>query len=176
MIKTCQLCKVTLAIGIALGTSALSVQAAEGPVAGNDATQSIETINILGSRVSSRTSTESTSPIDIIASNTLTKGGFTELGQSLQATAPSFNFSRTQVSDGADLFRPATLRGMQPDQTLVLVNGKRRHNQSIFGIFGTVGGGAAGTDMNAIPLTALKNVQVLRDGAAAQYGSDAIAG
>ncbi|NQY89919.1 MAG: TonB-dependent receptor plug domain-containing protein, partial [Colwellia sp.] len=174
--KINQLCKLTLAIGMALGTSALSVQAAESPEPSNDATQDIETINILGSRVSSRTSTESTSPIDIIASSTLTKGGFTELGQSLQATAPSFNFSRTQVSDGSDLFRPATLRGMQPDQTLVLVNGKRRHSQSIFGNFGTVGGGAAGTDMNAIPLTALKNVQVLRDGAAAQYGSDAIAG
>jgi len=176
MMKINQQCKVTLAIGMALGTLALSVQASESPEAATNATQDIETINILGSRVSSRTSTESTSPVDIIASNTLTKGGFTELGQSLQATAPSFNFSRTQVSDGSDLFRPATLRGMQPDQTLVLVNGKRRHTQSIFGNFGTVGGGAAGTDMNAIPLTALQNVQVLRDGAAAQYGSDAIAG
>jgi len=161
---------------MALGTLALSAQATESIVAGKNANQDVEKIQIIGSRVSSRTSTESASPIDIIAADTLTKGGFTELGQSLQATAPSFNFSRTQVSDGADLFRPATLRGMQPDQTLVLVNGKRRHNQAIFGIFNTVGGGAAGTDMNAIPLTALKNVQVLRDGAAAQYGSDAIAG
>ncbi|WP_426357505.1 TonB-dependent receptor plug domain-containing protein [Pseudocolwellia sp. HL-MZ19] len=174
--KVNQLCKLALAIGMALGTSVITVQAAESTETNTNTTQNIETINILGSRVSSRTSTESTSPIDIIASDTLTEGGFTELGQSLQATAPSFNFSRTQVSDGSDLFRPATLRGMQPDQTLVLVNGKRRHNQSIFGNFGTVGGGAAGTDMNAIPLTALKNVQVLRDGAAAQYGSDAIAG
>ncbi|MBH0071351.1 TonB-dependent receptor [Pseudoalteromonas sp. NZS127] len=177
MIKTSKLCKVTIAIGLALGTSALSVQATETQSTATDnVTPAVEKIQIIGSRVSSRTSTESTSPIDIIASDTLSKGGFTELGQSLQATAPSFNFSRTQVSDGADLFRPATLRGMQPDQTLVLVNGKRRHNQAIFGIFNTVGGGAAGTDMNAIPLTALKNVQVLRDGAAAQYGSDAIAG
>ena len=130
----------------------------------------------MGSRVSNRTVTESSSPIDLIDADTLNKGGFTELGQSLQATAPSFNFSRTQVSDGSDLFRPATLRGLQPDQTLVLVNGKRRHNQSIFGLVGTVGAGAAGTDMNAIPLSALKGVEVLRDGAAAQYGSDAIAG
>nr|WP_245807621.1 TonB-dependent receptor [Cognaticolwellia beringensis] len=138
--------------------------------------ENIESIAILGSRVSSRTATESSSPIDIISSESLTKGGFSELGQSLQAMAPSFNFSRTQVSDGSDLFRPATLRGLQPDQTLVLVNGKRRHNQAIFGLNGTVGAGAAGTDMNSIPMSALKNVQILRDGAAAQYGSDAIAG
>ncbi|WP_231295850.1 TonB-dependent receptor [Colwellia sp. PAMC 21821] len=138
--------------------------------------ENIESIAILGSRVSSRTATESSSPVDIISSESLTKGGFSELGQSLQAMAPSFNFSRTQVSDGSDLFRPATLRGLQPDQTLVLVNGKRRHNQAIFGLNGTVGAGAAGTDMNSIPMSALKNVQILRDGAAAQYGSDAIAG
>lgn len=140
------------------------------------AKKNIEQISVLGSRVSNRTSTESSSPIDLIDADDLNKGGFTELGQSLQATAPSFNFSRTQVSDGSDLFRPATLRGLQPDQTLVLVNGKRRHNQSIFGLNGTVGAGAAGTDMNAIPLMALKGVEVLRDGAAAKYGSDAIAG
>jgi iron complex outermembrane receptor protein len=140
------------------------------------ASESVERIAVLGSRVSTRTITDSAVPVDIITADDLTKSGFTELGQSLQASAPSFNFSRTQVSDGSDLFRPATLRGLQPDQTLVLVNGKRRHNQAIFGLNGTVGAGAAGTDMNAIPLIALKDVQVLRDGAAAQYGSDAIAG
>ncbi len=163
----------TLAIAVGLAFSASSVIAEEAQV---QAEKNIEQISVLGSRVSNRTVTESSSPIDLIDADTLNKGGFTELGQSLQATAPSFNFSRTQVSDGSDLFRPATLRGLQPDQTLVLVNGKRRHNQSIFGLVGTVGAGAAGTDMNAIPLSALKGVEVLRDGAAAQYGSDAIAG
>ena len=164
----------TLAVAVAFAFSAPSiVNAEEAPV---QAAKNIEQISVLGSRVSNRASTESSSPIDLIDADDLNKGGFTELGQSLQATAPSFNFSRTQVSDGSDLFRPATLRGLQPDQTLVLVNGKRRHNQSIFGLNGTVGAGAAGTDMNAIPLTALKGVEVLRDGAAAQYGSDAIAG
>lgn len=176
MLKKNQLCKITLAIGLALGTSVFSVQAEENNSTDTQADQNVEKISILGSRVSSRTATDSAVPVDIITAESLTKGGFTELGQSLQATAPSFNFSRTQVSDGADLFRPATLRGLQPDQTLVLVNGKRRHTQAIFGISSTVGGGAAGTDMNSIPLTALKDVQVLRDGAAAQYGSDAIAG
>jgi len=161
----------TLAISVALGNA--SAYAEQNTAA---QAEDIEKISILGSRVSNRTATESSVPVDIISAKSLTKGGFTELGQSLQATAPSFNFSRTQVSDGSDLFRPATLRGLQPDQTLVLINGKRRHNQAIFGLNGTVGAGAAGTDMNAIPMTALKNVQVLRDGAAAQYGSDAIAG
>jgi len=136
----------------------------------------LEEVITVGTRVVGRTATEAAVPVDVISSETLTKNGFTELGQSLQSSAPSFNFSRTQVSDGSDLFRPATLRGLQPDQTLVMVNGKRRHTQSIFGNQGTVGGGAAGTDMNAIPLTALQAVEVLRDGAAAQYGSDAIAG
>ncbi|WP_339685794.1 TonB-dependent receptor [uncultured Pseudoalteromonas sp.] len=164
----------TLAVAVAFAFSAPSmVNAQEAPV---KAVKNIEQISVLGSRVSNRTSTESSSPIDLIDADDLNKGGFTELGQSLQATAPSFNFSRTQVSDGSDLFRPATLRGLQPDQTLVLINGKRRHNQAIFGLTSTVGGGSAGTDMNAIPLVALKGVEVLRDGAAAQYGSDAIAG
>ena len=164
---------VTLAIALALGSSTTFAKALVTQLA---ADEDIEKISILGSRVADRSATESAVPIDIIAAASLTKSGFTELGQSLQATAPSFNFTRTQVSDGSDLFRPATLRGLQPDQTLVLVNGKRRHNQAIFGLNGTVGAGAAGTDMNAIPLIALGNVQVLRDGAAAQYGSDAIAG
>jgi len=163
----------TLAIAVGLAFSSSAVFAEQAQV---QAEKNIEQISVLGSRVSNRTATESSSPIDLIDADTLNKGGFTELGQSLQATAPSFNFSRTQVSDGSDLFRPATLRGLQPDQTLVLVNGKRRHNQSIFGLVGTVGAGAAGTDMNAIPMSALKGVEVLRDGAAAQYGSDAIAG
>jgi iron complex outermembrane receptor protein len=138
--------------------------------------QLMEEVVTIGTRVAGRTATDAAVPIDVIQTEELTKSGFTELGQSLQSMAPSFNFSRTQVSDGSDLFRPATLRGLQPDQTLVLVNGKRRHSQSIFSLSGTVGEGAAGIDMNAIPLTALQNVEVLRDGAAAQYGSDAIAG
>ncbi|WP_105168399.1 TonB-dependent receptor plug domain-containing protein [Pseudoalteromonas sp. T1lg23B] len=156
-----------VALALFASTCAMAQQA-------ND--EKIETISVLGSKVSNRTATESTSPIDILDTKQLNKGGFTELGQSLQSIAPSFNFSRTQVSDGSDLFRPATLRGLQPDQTLVLINGKRRHTQAIFGLSGTVGAGAAGTDMNSIPLMALKNVEILRDGAAARYGSDAIAG
>ncbi|GGI87562.1 TonB-dependent receptor plug domain-containing protein [Shewanella gelidii] len=163
----------TLAIGLALTSN--TIYAAEN-TAPEVADADVEKIAVLGTRVSNRTATDSAVPVDIISGESLTKSGFTELGQSLQATVPSFNFSRTQVSDGSDLFRPATLRGLQPDQTLVLINGKRRHTQAIFGLNGTVGAGAAGTDMNAIPMIALQDVQVLRDGAAAQYGSDAIAG
>ncbi|HWJ93891.1 MAG TPA: TonB-dependent receptor, partial [Telluria sp.] len=89
---------------------------------------------------------------------------------------PSFNFSTTFISDGTDIIRPATLRGLGPDQLLVLVNGKRRHQQALVNVQQTIGRGSAGTDINAIPLSAIDRIEVLRDGAAAQYGSDAIAG
>ncbi len=136
----------------------------------------VEEVITIGSRVKGRTAAESAVPVDIIKSDTLSDGGFSELGQALQTVAPSFNFSRTQISDGNDLFLPATLRGLQPDQVLVLINGKRRHTQAVFQLSNSIGGGAAGTDLNSIPITALRSVEILRDGAAAQYGSDAIAG
>ena len=94
----------------------------------------------------------------------------------LQFAAPSFNFSTSTVSDGTDALRPATLRGLGPDQTLVLINGKRRHNTALVHVNGSIGRGTAGVDLNAIPASAIKRIEVLRDGAAAQYGSDAIAG
>ena len=94
----------------------------------------------------------------------------------LQSIAPSFNFSSSSISDGTDALRPATLRGLGPDQTLVLINGRRRHQASLIHINTSVGRGTAGTDMNAIPAASIKRIEVLRDGAAAQYGSDAIAG
>ena len=91
-------------------------------------------------------------------------------------TAPSFQSARQTISDGTDHIDPAGLRGLGPDQTLVLVNGKRRHNSALVNINGTVGRGSVGTDLNAIPVAAIERIEVLRDGAAAQYGSDAIAG
>jgi iron complex outermembrane receptor protein len=130
----------------------------------------------VGTRVEGRSSTETTAPIDVISVEALTRNGYADLGEVLQLLAPSFNLSRTQISDSSDLFRPATLRGLHPDQVLVLINGKRRHTQAVLSLPNTVGGGAAGTDMNAIPLSAIESIEVLRDGAAAQYGSDAIAG
>lgn len=136
----------------------------------------IEQIAIIGSHINGRTIKELPVPVDIISGETLRKSGHTNLGQMLQALVPSFNFSRSAISDGSDVLQPATLRGLGPDQTLILLNGKRRHQASLIHINSSVGRGTAGTDMNAIPVRAIKRIEILRDGAAAQYGSDAIAG
>lgn len=136
----------------------------------------VERITTIGSRVNGRTATESPAPIDIISGEQLAATGATELGVALQKSAPSFNFSTTTISDGSDTIRPATLRGLGPDQVLVLINGKRRHQQALVNVQETIGKGSAGYDINAIPLSAVERVEILRDGAAAQYGSDAIAG
>lgn len=136
----------------------------------------IEEIVTIGTRVKGRTETQTAVPVDVIDLDSISENGFIELGPMLQALAPSFNFSRTQISDASDLYRPATLRGLGPDQVLVLINGKRRHQRSVLSLSGTVGEGAAGTDFNAIPSGSIGRIEILRDGAAAQYGSDAIAG
>ncbi len=138
--------------------------------------QEIEKISIIGSRVAGRSADDLPVPVDILSAEALANTGQTEVGRMLQAIAPSFNFSSSSISDGTDALRPATLRGLGPDQTLVLINGKRRHQASLIHINTSVGRGTAGTDMNAIPAAAIKRIEVLRDGAAAQYGSDAIAG
>ncbi len=132
---------------------------------------------LVGSRSYNRTATDSPVAIDVIdvaelASNT----GKVEINQILQYAAPSFNATKQSGSDGADHIDPASLRGLGPDQTLVLINGKRRHQSSLVNVFGTRGRGNSGTDLNAIPASAIKRIEVLRDGASAQYGSDAIAG
>ncbi len=119
---------------------------------------------------------ESAVPIELVLGERLRSTGQIETGRALQMQAPSFNFSSSTISDGTDALRPATLRGLGPDQTLVLVNGKRRHNSALLHVNTSVGRGTAGTDMNAIPIAAIERIEVLRDGAAAQYGSDAIAG
>jgi iron complex outermembrane receptor protein len=142
----------------------------------NSYRQDIEKISVIGSRVSGRLSNDLPVPVDILTSEVLINTGQTEVGRMLQTIAPSFNFPSSAISDGTDAIRPATLRGLGPDQTLVLVNGKRRHQASLLHINSSVGRGTTGTDMNAIPATAIKRIEVLRDGAAAQYGSDAIAG
>ena len=112
----------------------------------------------------------------ITSAERLAATGVTELMQAIQSLAPSFNFPRPTVSDGTDSVRPATLRGLGPDQVLVLLNGKRRHQTALIHINSTIGRGSAGVDLNAIPLSAVERVEILRDAAAAQYGSDAIAG
>lgn len=137
----------------------------------------LDAIQIVGSRSPKRTATDTPVAIDIIdiaqVSNQI---GKIEVNELLQYAAPSFNANKQSGSDGADHVDPASLRGLGPDQTLVLINGKRRHQSSLVNIFGTRGRGNTGTDLNAIPATAIKRIEILRDGAAAQYGSDAIAG
>lgn len=139
--------------------------------------QTLQEVQIVGSRNSKRTVLNSAVPIDIINVRDLTtQSGKIEINELLQYLAPSFNANKQSGSDGADHVDPASLRGMGPDQTLVLINGKRRHQSSLINLFGTRGRGNTGTDLNAIPATAIKRIEILRDGAAAQYGSDAIAG
>lgn len=136
----------------------------------------LEAFVATGTRFNDRTVTESPVPIDVIPAGELRQGGYTETSQMIQALVPSFNFPRITVGDGSDHIRPAMLRGLAPDQTLVLVNGKRRHTSSLVNVNGFVGRGSVSIDFNAIPASAIGRIEVLRDGASAQYGSDAIAG
>jgi iron complex outermembrane recepter protein len=131
---------------------------------------------VLGSRSAARTALDAAAPVGLISAKDMQMAGPQELGKLLQTLDPSFNFSTTFISDGTDIIRPATLRSLGPDQLLVLVNGKRRHQQALVNVQQTIGRGSAGTDINAIPMAAIQRIEVLRDGAAAQYGSDAIAG
>lgn len=140
-------------------------------------TEQLLEIVIVGSRSQNRTVIESPVPIDIIEASSIANSyGKVEINQILQYAAPSFNATKQSGSDGADHIDPASLRGLGPDQTLVLINGKRRHQSSLVNVFGTRGRGNTGTDLNAIPASAIKRIEILRDGASAQYGSDAIAG
>ncbi|WP_417450647.1 TonB-dependent receptor plug domain-containing protein [Kordiimonas sp.] len=136
----------------------------------------LEELITVGTRNRSRTVGETDVPIDLIDTGTLRHSGHVETGRLLQTLAPSFNYTETTISDGTDIVRPATLRGLGPDQVLILVNGKRRHSQAWVNVQNTVGKGSVGTDMNTIPVAAIKRIEILRDGASAQYGSDAIAG
>lgn len=143
----------------------------------NSNAQELKEVQIVGSRNTKRTVVNSAVPIDVInVKDVTTQSGKLEINELLQYVAPSFNANKQSGSDGADHVDPASLRGMGPDQTLVLINGKRRHQSSLINLFGTKGRGNTGTDLNAIPAAAIKRIEILRDGAAAQYGSDAIAG
>ena len=140
----------------------------------NDGTP--EQVVITGTRVENRSALDSAVPVDVISSESLRNVGVTEVTQALSTVLPSYNFPRPGLNDGTDSVRPATLRGLSPDETLVLVNGKRRHSAGLVNVNGSIGRGAAAPDLNTIPAAMLKSVEVLRDGASAQYGSDAIAG
>lgn len=138
---------------------------------------SLSEIVLIGTRNPSRTAVNSVVPVDIISMKELISAGpQVNLNQILNYVAPSFTSNTQTISDGTDHIDPASLRGLGPDQVLVLINGKRRHNSSLVNVNGTFGRGSVGTDLNAIPAAAIQRIEVLRDGAAAQYGSDAIAG
>ena len=152
-----------------------SVFAQAAPEAKSDSP--MQSVSVIGSRRATTSATDTVVPVDIIPmSKSSESGGQFDLAQTLTYISPSFNSTRQTGSDGADLVDSAALRGLGSDQTLVLINGKRRHTTALVNLFGARNRGNTGTDMNAIPVLAIKDVQVLRDGAAAQYGSDAIAG
>ncbi|MGO4479099.1 TonB-dependent receptor plug domain-containing protein [Massilia sp. 2TAF26] len=153
--------------------AAIPPAGAQQASASGDATA---TVVVIGSRTNAKSALDTAVPVGLIDQKDLQSAGTPELGKVLQELDPSFNFTTTFISDGTDIIRPATLRGLGPDQLLVLVNGKRRHQQALVNVQQTIGRGSAGTDINAIPLSAIQRIEVLRDGAAAQYGSDAIAG
>ncbi len=137
----------------------------------------LDEVVLIGSRNPSRTAVDTPVPVDVIDISELTsQAPQVNLNQILNFVAPSFTSNTQTISDGTDHIDPASLRGLGPDQVLVLINGKRRHNSSLVNVNGTFGRGSVGTDLNAIPAAAIQRLEVLRDGAAAQYGSDAIAG
>ncbi|MEE2025473.1 TonB-dependent receptor plug domain-containing protein [Alkalimonas mucilaginosa] len=142
----------------------------------DDGADKVETIVVTGTRVAGRTISDTAVPVDLVRSDVLERSGTTELNQALSVALPSFNFPRPGLADGTDTIRPATLRGLSPDQSLVLVNSKRRHAAALVNVNATVGRGASAVDLNTIPMGAISAIEVLRDGASAQYGSDAIAG
>jgi iron complex outermembrane receptor protein len=159
-----------IAAAVIAGTTVL-------PVASVVAEEMVEEIVTTGSRVKARSVTETPAPVDVISASELTNQGDTDVANLLRNSVPSYALNDQPISDAATLIRPANLRGMAPDHTLLLINGKRRHRAAVITWLGNgISNGSQGPDAAAIPAMALKNVEVLRDGAAAQYGSDAIAG
>ncbi len=142
---------------------------------GEDGAGGVEVLVVTGSRVP-RSADDTPVPVDVLTGTELQNMGVAELDQAIALVAPSFNAARQTIADGTDHLNPASLRGLGPDQVLVLVNGKRRHSTALVHVNGTFGRGTVGVDLNAIPVSAIERIEILRDGAAAQYGSDAIAG
>jgi len=164
-----------LACVIAAITTGLAVTPVA--IAEQSEASSMEEVVIVGSRRPARSSTDTTAPVDVIAVEEFTRNAATDVQDLLRTAVPGYNVNAQPISDAATISRPANLRGLSPDNTLVLVNGKRRHRGSVISFLGGgISDGAQGVDVATIPSLALKNVQVLRDGASSQYGSDAIAG
>jgi iron complex outermembrane recepter protein len=164
--------RLSLAILLALAAPVVLAQ----PAPAEDETDTLDTVVVTGTRATDRTVAESASPIDIITPEMLETTGTVELATALSRALPSLNFPRPAITDGTDAVRPAQIRGLAPDQVLVLVNGKRRHTTALINLNGSQGRGSSPVDLNAIPIAMIDRVEVLRDGASALYGSDAIAG
>ncbi|WAC75105.1 TonB-dependent receptor [Roseateles sp. SL47] len=166
--------------GAALAPLALPALGQTSPTSPSTTTSTTSTqlqqVVVTGTRRTDRSLAQSESPVDVISAAQLQRSGSTELATALAQWLPSLNFPRPSLTDASDAVRPAQLRGLSPDQTLVLIDGKRRHSSAVVNINGSQGRGSAPVDLNAIPMAAIERVEVLRDGAAAQYGSDAIAG
>lgn len=164
-----------------LGTSCVAMTVALPSVASaQDADKdnmAIEEVVVTGSRRAARSAADTPAPVDVISGDDFANQGDGDMSNLLRTVVPSYNVNAQPISDAATLVRPANLRGLAPDQTLVLLNGKRRHRAAVIAFLGGgISDGAQGPDISVIPAIALKKVEVLRDGAAAQYGSDAIAG
>ena len=155
-----------------LAIACLSASGISAPVVAQDDVQ-LEEVIVTGSRGRPRSVSDSPVPIDVFTSEDLRAVSYTDTNDILKTLVPSFNLGRQPISDGSSFIRPAELRGLPTDKTLVLVNSKRRHRSALVSIGGS---GTQGPDLSTIPSIALKNIEVLRDGASAQYGSDAIAG
>ena len=156
--------------------ASLSVVTATAQDADGEDVKTLDVVVSTGTRVANRSALDTPVAVDVVPVEALSAIGIGELNQALSVALPSFNFPRPALNDGTDTIRPAGLRGLGPDQTLVLVNGKRRHIASLVNINGSIGRGSSAVDLNTIPAEAISAVDVLRDGASAQYGSDAIAG
>ncbi len=162
-------------VRLALGTGAFALLSGPAALAQEAGTQ-LEQIIVTGTRVADRSATDTAVPVDVVTAEALTNVGVTELNQALSTVLPSFNFPRPGLNDGTDTIRPATLRGLAPDQTLVLLNSKRRHAASLVNVNGSIGRGSAAYRPEHDSRCGGQTIEVLRDGASAQYGSDAIAG
>ncbi|GLX83287.1 TonB-dependent receptor plug domain-containing protein [Thalassotalea eurytherma] len=172
MSKTFRTGSLAIAVGLALGTVPAFADEADAAAA-----KDVEKIVVVGSRAAPRSIADSAVPVDIVGGDELGRSGSSDMLDQLATSVPSFNVRAQPISDAATLIRPVNLRGLSSDSTLVLLNGKRRHRASVIAFQGGgVNDGAQGPDISVIPSVALKQVEVLRDGAAAQYGSDAIAG
>ncbi|GAB2534660.1 TonB-dependent receptor plug domain-containing protein [Rhodanobacter koreensis] len=168
----------TAAVLFALASTVASAQdtASSTTPAAPSKAKNLSEVIVTGTRSDSRTESSSLTPVDVVSAKVLQQTGTNDLPTALARIIPSLNFPRPAAADTADTQRPAQLRGLSPDQVLVLVNGKRWHPGAILLNNGVIGRGSQSVDLNTIPLSAIDHIEVLRDGASAQYGSDAIAG